>query len=336
MRCGCGRRGSDKYGNKTAAAREGNSPPLFCFLEAEAGDDSAHVGEALDDSGHRVVGVDLVLEVDVAFVADVDESAEDGRDRHDAVAYSDLAFFDLTVGEVLDVHGVQAGAGFLDGDNRVRSRAHSVADVDAASDAGVHVLDGFEDIERRGPLFVFGAVVVDGELDVVLLYELFDAWQDLSGGGADDDGDTGRFDVVELGTDVIVVVFIEVDGSGGGEDESGGSVLSGAGGDLVGWGHGEVDVFQVEQLAVELLHEVDEVSLIELAEGVTGDAEADRGVVSVRWGGEGKSGVRQQGGGGKHSSATDQGTARDGRVHAGIVAAREGGRPVLKVAVFKS
>jgi hypothetical protein len=38
-----------------------------------------------------------------------------------------------------------------------------------------------------------------------------------------------------------------------------------------------MDVFKVEESAVELLHELDEVGLIELAEGVTGDAEADRG-----------------------------------------------------------
>jgi len=63
-----------------------------------------------------------------------------------------------------------------------------VAEVDAAADAGVHGLDGVEDVEGRGPLLIFGAVVVDGELDVVLLYELLHAWQDLSGGGSDDDG----------------------------------------------------------------------------------------------------------------------------------------------------
>jgi len=63
---------------------------------------------------------------------------------------------------------------------------------------------------------------------------------------------------------------------------------SAAQGDLVGGDHGQVDVFKVEQSALKLLHEVDEVGLIELAEGVTGDAETDGGRGRRGGGGEGE------------------------------------------------
>ena len=62
---------------------------------AHAGEHSAHVGEARDDAGHRVVAVDLVFEIDEAWVVGVDEGLEDFADGHDAVADGDLAFFAL-------------------------------------------------------------------------------------------------------------------------------------------------------------------------------------------------------------------------------------------------
>ena len=59
---------------------------------AHAGEDAAHVGEALDDAGHGVVAVNLVLQIDEAGVLDVDERLEDFADGQDAFADGDLAF----------------------------------------------------------------------------------------------------------------------------------------------------------------------------------------------------------------------------------------------------
>ena len=42
---------------------------------------------------------------------------------------------------------VEAGAGGVDGGDDVGACAHGVAEVDAEADAGVHVLDGGEDVE---------------------------------------------------------------------------------------------------------------------------------------------------------------------------------------------
>ena len=82
------------------------------LLQAHAGQDAAHVGEAFDDAGHGVVGVDLVFEVDVAGIVNLHERLEDGADRHDAFSDGDLRFLGSSVGEVLDMDVVEAGAGF--------------------------------------------------------------------------------------------------------------------------------------------------------------------------------------------------------------------------------
>src|SRR5256885_678241 len=74
-----------------------------CLVQAHACDDSAHVSKALGDAGHRIVFVDLVFEVDIAFVADIYKGAEDCRNRHDAVSNRNLTLFYLAVGEVFHV-----------------------------------------------------------------------------------------------------------------------------------------------------------------------------------------------------------------------------------------
>ncbi len=83
----------------TFAAREkiGIASPLI----AHSGEHAAHIGEAFDHPGHRVVTVDLILQVYVALVFDGDERLKDGADRHFSVPYRHLALFDLQVGEVL-------------------------------------------------------------------------------------------------------------------------------------------------------------------------------------------------------------------------------------------
>ena len=115
--------------------------------------------------------MDLVFEVDEAGVLDVDEGLEDFADGYDAFADGDLAFAAGEVGEVLDVHVVEARACGVDGVDEVGVGAGGVAYVDAEADARVEILDGLEHVEGRGEELVFGAVVVDGDLDVVFLDE---------------------------------------------------------------------------------------------------------------------------------------------------------------------
>ncbi len=60
---------------------------------AKASEHAAHVGYALDNAGHGVLGVDFVFEVGETFVVDGDECLKDFADGHDALTDSDLAFF---------------------------------------------------------------------------------------------------------------------------------------------------------------------------------------------------------------------------------------------------
>src|ERR1035441_7205835 len=127
---------------------------------------------------------------------------------------------------------MEARSGGLDGVHDVGSGADSVAQVDAEADARIQVLDSGEHVKGRGKVFVLGAVVVDGELDVVFLDEFFEARQVRVGGSADGDGDASGLEVFELGTDVGVVVLVEGDVAVGGENKSGGAIGGGPGGDL--------------------------------------------------------------------------------------------------------
>ena len=114
------------------------------------------------------------------------------------------------------MHVEEARTDCVDGLDDIGAGADAVAHVDAAAHARVHVLDGLEHVERRGPDLVFRPVVVDGDADVVLLDELFDARQSCGRGVAgDDDADAGALAVLELGADVVVFILGKVDGSGG-------------------------------------------------------------------------------------------------------------------------
>src|SRR5450432_3234169 len=133
---------------------------------------AAHIGEAAGHAGHRVVGVDLVLKVDEAFVLIGDERFKDTPDRHLAVTHCYLALLDVQVGQVLHMHVEETRSDFMDGLDDVRAGAHGVAYIDAAADSRVHVFDELQDVERRPPELVFRTMVVDCDPDVVLLDEL--------------------------------------------------------------------------------------------------------------------------------------------------------------------
>src|SRR5882757_3381021 len=114
----------------------------FCLPSCDSGMDcipharkhAAHIGEAAGHTGHRVVGVDLVLKVDEACVLIGDERFKDSADRHLAVTHCYLALLDVQVGQVLHMHVEEARSDFMDGLDDVRAGAHGVAYIDAAAD----------------------------------------------------------------------------------------------------------------------------------------------------------------------------------------------------------
>ena len=84
--------------------------------------------------GSGIVFLDLVLETDLALVADIDERPEQGGKVEHAAADLDLAVLVGLHGKILDVHVVQAIpelAARLDG---IRAGAGRVADVDAKAE----------------------------------------------------------------------------------------------------------------------------------------------------------------------------------------------------------
>src|SRR6202140_3793246 len=145
---------------------------------------AAHIGEAAGHAGHRVVGVDLVLQVDEAFVLIGDERFKDSADRHLAVTHCYLALLDVQVVQVLHMDVEEARSDFMDGLDDVCAGAHGVAYIDAAADSRVHVFDDLQDVERRPPELVFRTMVVDRDFDVVLLDELLYPRKTGGGGGA--------------------------------------------------------------------------------------------------------------------------------------------------------
>ncbi len=76
------------------------------------------------------------------------------------------------------------------------------------------------------PELIFGAVIVDGETDVVFLYEFLDARESFGRGVAGYNyGDLGALAVFELAADVGVFVFGEIDGAGGVKLDARGGII---------------------------------------------------------------------------------------------------------------
>src|SRR5258708_430656 len=98
------------------------------------------------------------------------------------------------------------------------------------------------------PELVLRPVVVDGEADVVFADEFFNSRQSfrrrVSG---NDDGNPRALAVFEFAADVRVVIFVEIDGSGGvGFDACGGVVGQGVGFLFRIGGKVVLDVFEID------------------------------------------------------------------------------------------
>jgi hypothetical protein len=88
-----------------------------------------------------------------------------------------------------------------------------VAHVHAQSHARIHVPNDRERVLRSREVLVLGSVIVNGDGDVVLLDEALDAGEGGTSGSDDHEGHPARLGVLEVSPNVVVVVFLEVDGA---------------------------------------------------------------------------------------------------------------------------
>src|SRR6202790_2326977 len=90
-----------------------------------------------------------------------------------------------------------------------------MSDIYAAPDALIHTIHRFQYIQRRMPQLIFRAVIVDGDTDVVFLYELLNPRQSLRRGVAGDNhANSSALAVFEFAADVRIFIFCEINGSG--------------------------------------------------------------------------------------------------------------------------
>src|SRR5580704_4244840 len=97
---------------RSAASRSGvecleGARSCFWFSlarESHARQEASHIGEAGDHARHRIVGMNLILQIDEALVFCCDEGFKHLPHWHDAVSHSDLAIFALEVREILQVY----------------------------------------------------------------------------------------------------------------------------------------------------------------------------------------------------------------------------------------
>src|SRR5437899_7866462 len=182
--------------------------------ESHARQDASHISEAGDHARHRIVGMNLIFQIDEALVPCRDEGFKHLPHWHDAVSHCDLALFALEVRKVLHVYVKEPWACFVDRLNDIRAGADRMPDIDAAADARIHTLHGPQDIQWRMPQLVLGAVIVDRDPDVVFLYEFLDSRQSLRCRVArDNNADSRSLAVFELVADIRSFMFRELDGT---------------------------------------------------------------------------------------------------------------------------
>src|SRR6266478_4412234 len=180
--------------------------------ESHARQYASHISEAGGHARHRIVGMNLIFQIDQALVPCRDEGFKHLPHWHDAVSHRDLALFALEVREVLHVYVKEPWTCFVDRLNDIRAGADRMPDIDAAPDARIHTLHGPQDIQWRMPQLVLGAVIVDRDPDVVFLYDFLDSRQSLRCRVAsDNNADSRPLAVFELAADIGIFILREID-----------------------------------------------------------------------------------------------------------------------------
>src|ERR1700674_187108 len=244
----------------------------------QARQDASHISKAADNSRHRIVGMNLILQIDEALVLHRDKGFKHLPHWHDAVSHRDLALLALEVREVLHVHVKQPRARFADRLNHISTGTSRMPDIDAAPDARVHTLYRLQYIQRRMPQLIFRPVIVDRDTDIVLLYELLNSRQGFRCWVAGDyDGNTCSLAVFELNPDVRIFIFLEIDGSGRVKPDARRGIVRQRSRLLLRIRREMIfDILRIQLEHIELLHEADHLRTTEVTERVAGQAQANR------------------------------------------------------------
>src|SRR5713226_5046800 len=107
-----------------------------------------HISKAADNARHRILGMNLILQIDEALVPHGDQGFKNSPHRHKAVSHCDLALFVLEVRKVLHVYVKQPRACFVDRLNNIRAGTSRMPHIDAAPDARIHALYCLQYIQR--------------------------------------------------------------------------------------------------------------------------------------------------------------------------------------------
>src|SRR5271156_5617047 len=246
--------------------------------ESHACQDASHISEARDNARHRIVGMNLVLQIDEALVVRCNERFKHLAQRHNAFSYRDLALFALEVREVLHVHVEQSRSYFVDRLDHICASADCMSHIDAATDARIHRLNCLQHIQGRMPQLVLGAMIVNRDADVVLLYEFLNSRERFrSRVPGDNNSDAGSLAVFELGADVCILIFREIDGASSVKLDARRRIVCKRCRLLlrIHW-QMVFDVLHIQGKHIELLHEADHLRAAEVAERVAGQAQTNR------------------------------------------------------------
>src|SRR6266436_5312806 len=244
----------------------------------QACQDASHIGKAADNARHRIVGMNLILQIDEALVLCRAKSFKNPLHGYDAVSHRHLTILALEVCEVLHVYVKQPRACRVDRLNHIRAGTNRVPDVDTAPDARVHTLYRLQYIQRRMPQLIFRPVIVDRETDIVFFYELLYSRQGFRCWVAgDDDANTCPLAVFELAPDVCIFIFREINGSGSVKLDACGGIVRQCSRLLLRIRREMIfHVLCVQREHIELLHEADHLRTIEITERVAGYAQTNR------------------------------------------------------------
>jgi len=168
----------------------------------------AEVGEADFEVGDGVFGVFLVFEGEDVLVVLGFEGFEAAENVE--VPFPE-DFEDVGVFDILEVATVDTALEAFDGLDGVLAAAEVVAGIDAGTDANVVILDGIDDVVDF-VVIGLGAVIVNGDVDLVFLDELieeFEGFLGLLGVGAEG-FDADGLGVIEILTG-LGFIFIEAE-----------------------------------------------------------------------------------------------------------------------------
>src|SRR6266446_9030453 len=251
----------------------------------QARQDASHISKAADNPRHRIVGMNLILQINEALVSHRDKRFKHLPHRHHAVSHRNLALFALEVRQVLHVNVKQPRACFADRLNHIRAGTSRMPDIDAAPDPRIHTLYRLQYIQRRMPQLIFRPVIVDGKADVVFLYEFLDSRQSFQRGVAgDNDTDICALAILELTPDVGIFVFQEIDGSSGVKPYGRRGIVRRRSHLLLRIRREMIfDVLRIQREHIELLHEADHLRTIEVTERVAGQAQTNGRCFGSGW-----------------------------------------------------